>query len=498
MRVLVVASECFPLIKTGGLADVAGALPRALARLGHEVHIVVPGYPPVFERLRDTALVDTYSELYGGPARILRGRGPDDAVGVFVIDAPHLFGRDGHPYLSPDGTEWWDNGFRFAALAVVGRARAEGRANRRAARAGVGRERALGRLDGYRPDVVHAHDWQAGLTPAYLALDGRPRPASVMTVHNLAFQGQMPPGWLATLGLPSWSFGVDGVEYYGGIGFLKAGVYYADQVTTVSPTYALEVQGSLWGMGMDGLMRARASDLWGIVNGVDVEVWNPAADPNVVPGYDAASLDVRGAHKPALRGSLGLDQDAPGPLLAVISRLTWQKGMDVLLDAIGGIVAEGAQLVVLGSGDPGLEGAFRDAAAAHPGRVACVFGHDEGFAHRLLAGADAVLVPSRFEPCGLVQLQGLRYGCVPVVSRTGGLVDTVHDVDDHTHDATGFNFHAGDAGALIHAVQRVGAVFADPERWQELQRSGMARDSGWDAAARRYVEVYERAIAGRE
>lgn len=479
MHVLTVASECFPFVKTGGLADVAGALPAALAARGHRVETLIPGFPSVLERLRDAQIIDTYGELHGGPARVLAGRAEGAATTTLVVDAPHLFARQGHPYLGPDGSEWSDNGFRFAALAVVAR------------------ELAVGRVADFRPDVVHAHDWQAGLVPAYLAFDGRPRPATVMTVHNLAFQGQMPAAWLNALGLPAWAFRPDGFEYYGSIGFLKAGLYYADQLTTVSPTYALEIQGSLWGMGLEGLLAGRAGDLSGIVNGIDLQVWNPAGDPHVQPGYDADHLAVKGAHKAAVQARFNLERDPGRPLFCVISRLTWQKGMDVLLDALDGLIDAGGQLVVLGTGDAAMEERFRGAEAAHPGRIATWFGYDEGRSHQLQAGADAVVVASRFEPCGLTQLYGLRYGSVPVVARTGGLVDTVVDIDADPSHATGFVFDAGDPASLAAALRRVARVFAEPERWAALQRRGMAQDLGWDKAAGRYIEVYERALARR-
>ncbi len=477
MRVLVVASECYPLAKTGGLADVVGALAPALAALGHEVLTCVPGYPSVVAALDEAAEIDAYGELYGGPARVLRGRAA--GLDVAVVDAPHLFARAGHLYVGPDGEEWGDNGFRFAALAVVAR------------------ELALGRVPDLEVDVVHAHDWQAGLVPAYLALDPRPRPATVMTIHNLAFQGQMPPAWLGRLGLPAHAFAPDGVEYYGSVGYLKAGIYYADQITTVSPTYAREIQGALWGMGLEGLLRARADDLTGIVNGIDTGVWDPARDPLIEPHYDAGSLDRRGAHKAMLQARFGLDGDPARPLFAVISRLAWQKGTDLLVEALDGLVAAGGQLIILGSGDPGMVDRVAAAAAAHPGRVATWFGYDEERAHRLQAGADVIVVPSRFEPCGLTQLYGLRYGCVPLVASTGGLLDTVIDADADPGRANGFVFHAGDAGALRHAFARVAAAYGDPARWHALQRRGMEEDLGWTRAARRYVEVYERARAGR-
>ncbi len=477
MRVLVVASECYPLAKTGGLADVVGALPPALATLGHDVLTLVPGYPSVFAALGDAREIDTYAELYGGPARILRGRA--GGLDVAVVDAPHLFDRPGEPYVGPDGHEWDDNGFRFAALAVVAR------------------ELALGRVPEITVDVVHAHDWQSGLVPAYLALDPRARPASVMTIHNLSFQGQMPAAWLGRLGLPSHAFSPAGVEYYGSIGFLKAGLYYADQLTTVSPTYAREIQGSLWGMGMEGLLAERAGDLTGIVNGIDTTVWDPAADALVEPHYDAGTLERRAEHKAMVQARFGLEPDPQRPLFATVSRLAWQKGTDVLLEALDGLVAAGGQLAILGSGDPGMEQRCAAAASVYPGRVATWFGYDEALAHRLQAGADAMVVASRFEPCGLTQLYALRYGCVPVVAATGGLVDTVTDADADPEHGTGLVFAAGDADALRGAFHRAAALWQDRDRWRALQGRGMAADLGWERAARAYVAVYERALARR-
>jgi starch synthase len=477
MRVLAVASECYPLAKTGGLADVVGALPPALEALGHEVLTCVPGYPSVFAALGPADEIDAYGELYGGPARVLRGRAA--GLDVAVVDAPHLFDRPGQPYTGADGHEWDDNGFRFAALAVVAR------------------ELALGRVPAVTVDVVHAHDWQAGLVPAYLALDPRARPASVMTIHNLSFQGQMPAAWLGRLGLPAHAFSPAGVEYYGSVGFLKAGLYYADQLTTVSPTYAREIQGTLWGMGMEGLLAARAGDLTGIVNGIDTAIWDPATDALVDPRYDADTLERRAEHKAALQARFGLEETAERPLFAIVNRLSWQKGTDLLLEALDGLVGAGGQLVILGSGDPGMEGRCAAAASLYPGRVATWFGYDEALAHRLQAGADAIVVPSRFEPCGLTQLYALRYGCVPVVAATGGLVDTVSDADADEEGGTGFVFDAGDAGALREAFHRVAAAWRNRSWWRTLQRRGMARDLGWERAAGDYVGVYERAMARR-
>lgn len=478
MRILAVASEAFPYVKTGGLADVVGALPLALTELGHDVVTLIPGYPQVLATLGPAEVVDRYGELYGGPARILQKHRAWGEAGWMVVDAPHLFDRPGHPYRQASGAPWDDEAFRFAALAVVAR------------------EIGLGRLAAFQPDVVHAHDWQTGLVPAYLALDGRMGPATVMTVHNLAFQGQFTPDWLGALGLPASSFTVAGVEYYGGIGFLKAGLAYADKLTTVSPTYARDIQQDLWGMGLQGLLAARAADLAGIVNGIDTVHWNPADDPFVRPGYDADRLALRGQHKQALQAALGLEVRGDVPLFVVISRLAWQKGMDVLLAAVPALVEAGGQLAVLGSGEADLEGGFEAAGTHHRGRVAVRLGYDEPLAHRLHAGGDAVLVPSRFEPCGLTQLYGLRYGCVPVVAATGGLIDTVVDADEAAN-GTGFLVEAGRTDRLIDGMRRAIAVWRDPPRWQALQRRGMMQDLGWRRPAEAYLRVFEAALAKR-
>ena len=474
MRILTVVPECFPYVKTGGLADVASSLPRALAGRGHDVAILLPGYPAVLMAARSAEVVDRYDELYGGPARVLRVHGPPAEPCLLVVDAPHLFDRPGHPYLAPDQREWGDNAIRFAAVCVVGR------------------EIGVGRLADWRPDVVHAHDWQTGLVPAYLALDGRPRPATVFTVHNLGFQGQFTPEWLDLLGLPADAFAVAGVEYYGGIGFLKAGLYYADKITTVSPTYAREIQSVDWGMGLGGLLAGRAADLSGIVNGIDTDLWDPARDADVEPGYDATSLQVRDAHKAALQRLMQLDERADLTLFCAITRLTWQKGMDVLLPALPSLVASGGQLVMLATGDGRLEAGFVEAAVRHPGRIAVRIGHDESLAHRAQAGSDALLMPSRFEPCGLTQLQALRYGCVPVVARTGGLLDTVVDADEP--GGTGIMHDSGRTDRLIDAIQRTIALRRDQPRWRDLQVRGMGQDLSWARPARAYEGVYAAAL----
>ena len=473
LAVLSVASEIYPLVKTGGLADVAGALPGALAAEGVAMRTLVPGYRAVMAALREAGPVHRMPDLFGGPARILAGVA--GGLDLAVVDAPHLFDRPGNPYTGPDGRDWPDNPLRFAALA-------------RAA-ADIG----LGRTVLPRPDVVHAHDWQAGLAPAYLHYAGEPRPGTVVTVHNLAFQGQAPAALLGALGLPPASWAFDGVEYYGTIGYLKAGLQLADRITTVSPTYALEIRETEAGMGLDGLLRARASVLHGILNGIDTAVWDPAADPHLPAPFDARHLKPRALAATALRERMGLDPAGEGPLFGVVSRLSWQKGLDLLHAALPALVRAGAQLALLGAGEPALEDGFRAAAQAWPGRVACRIGYDEGLAHLVQAGSDALVVPSRFEPCGLTQLCALRYGAVPVVSRVGGLADTVIDANDMALAAgvaTGLQFAPVEQERLEAALLRAIALFHDRPVWRRLQKNGMSADVSWRLPARRYADLY--------
>ncbi len=475
MQILSVVSELYPLVKTGGLADVAGALPPALAREGAAVRSLLPGYPAVLAALAGAASVAEVPDLFGGPARILAGRA--HGLDLLAIDAPHLYAREGLPYTGPDGAEWPDNAFRFAALGLI------------AAR--IGR----GELGDYRPDIVHAHDWQAGLAPAYLSYGPGPRPGTVMTVHNLAFQGRFPPHLLPALFLPGGSYTIEGLEYYGGIGFLKAGLQLADRITTVSPSYAAEIATELGGMGLGGLLRARRPALSGILNGIDETVWNPATDEHLAARYDARHLETRGMNKAALQSRLGLDPVPDALLLGVVGRLTWQKGMDLLLDALEEAVVApaGIQLALLGAGDPAQESAFRAAAAAHPGRIGVEIGYDEALAHLIQGGCDALLVPSRFEPCGLTQLCALRYGTVPVVARVGGLADSVIDANEMALAAgvaTGLQFPPGTRDGLAAAVARTRALWQDRGAWPRLQRNGMASDVSWTVAARRYVALY--------
>lgn len=478
MRVLFVASECFPLIKTGGLADVVGSQPPVLAAAGCDVKVLLPGYRGVMAALGKARPLQTLKSLHGGPAKIRAAKSGD--LSVLALDAPHLYDRDGGPYTRPDGADWPDNHLRFAALS-------------RAA-AMIGTEG----IDGWVPDIVHAHDWQAGLVPVYLQNAKGQRPKSVFTIHNIAYQGTFPPGALADIDLPPTEFTPERLEFYGQVSFLKAGMVAADHVTTVSPTYAREIRTSDFGYGLEGVLNARAADLSGILNGIDEDVWNPKTDASLAANYSARNLKRREANRTALRKTFGLNDDPAAPLIAVVSRLAHQKGLDVLLDALPHITGRGGQFALLGSGDAGLESAYGIAAGRYPGQVGIRIGYDEALSHLIYGGADALVIPSRFEPCGLTQLYALRYGCVPVVARTGGLADTIIDANPAAIGqgaATGIQFTPVTAEALGFALERLFALFADKPAWRMIQTRAMSQDVGWSQSAERYLELY-RALTG--
>ena len=472
IEVLSVASEVYPLIKTGGLADVAGALPGALGGRGVTMRTLVPGYPAVMSKLGGGRVVREIDDLFGVPAKLIAAR--VEGLDVIVIDAPVLYDRPGNPYVSPDGWDWPDNWKRFAALGWVAA------------------ELAHGLVEGYHPQLLHCHDWQAGLAPAYIKFGPTSHIKTVMTIHNIAFKGFFGADIFGQLRLPPHAFEMGGVEFYGGISYLKSGMECADYVTTVSPNYADEIRTPEFGMGLEGLLNGRAETVVGILNGIDVEAWNPATDPALAQTYAANTIQARQANKLAVAEKFGLD-GADGPLFCVISRLTDQKGMDLLLQTVDGLVDLGARLAVLGSGDAALEDGFRAAWARHPGKVSIITGYNEQLSHLMQGGCDAILIPSRFEPCGLTQLYGLRYGCVPVVSRIGGLADTVIDANPAAlaaEVATGVVFDAGSAHALYEAIRRTVRLYHDDKVWKKIQRRGMKSDVSWDTSAARYAELY--------
>ena len=477
IKVLSVASEIFPLVKTGGLADVAGALPGALAPLGIEMHSLLPGYPAVLEKLTGVGTVASEQDFFGGAAQILAGVA--DGLKLFVLDAPHLFARAGNPYMAPNGVDWPDNPQRFAALSYAAFLLGQGAAA------------------GFVPDVVHAHDWQAGLTPAYMHYSEGGRPGTVMTVHNLAFQGLAPAGMLGELRLPASAFTTAGVEFYGHVSALKAGLQIADRITTVSPSYAAEICTPEGGAGLDGLLRERRDRLSGILNGIDTAIWDPSADPALPAHFTVGDLAGRSACKSALQARLGLAQNDAALVFGVVSRLSHQKGLDVLLEALDALLATGAQLAVLGSGDAALQDGFVREAASYPGQIGVMLGYDESLAHLIQAGSDAILVPSRFEPCGLTQLCALRYGALPVVSRVGGLADTVIDANEAARIAkvaTGVQFAPVSAPALRGAMARVAALWARPAEWAAMQGNAMRTDVSWTEPAKSYAELYRQLI----
>ena len=476
MRILHVASEIFPLVKTGGLADVVGSLPPALAKRGLDVRILLPGLPGVIHGMLGLKPVMRIGPVFGAATVTLSiGQLPDSHLPAYVIEAPFLYQREGNPYVGPDGHDWSDNHRRFGLLGWVAA------------------HLASGELDAdWIPDVVHAHDWHSGLAAAYVALNPGLKTPTVFTIHNLAFRGIFPMECHHDLGLPMRKLTPHGLEFHGKISFIKAGLIYSSKITTVSPSYAREICTPEFGCGLDGVLRDRGADLSGILNGVDYAVWNPA-DAKIASPYTVDSLNGKKACKLALQREFGLSSEARGPLFAVVSRLTSQKGMDLLLAALPELLREGGQLIVLGTGEGDLEAGFRYAASVNPDNVAVFIGYDESMSHRFMAGADILLVPSRFEPCGLTQLYALRYGTLPLVRRVGGLADTVVDVNDENlaaDRATGFLFEDAARHALGARIQEACEFYRNEPAWVQVQKRGMLQDFSWDDSAAHYEELY--------
>ncbi len=480
MKVLHVAAEVYPLVKTGGLADVVAALPVALAERGTDVRLLLPGLPAVMEGVQGARTIIDIGACFGAlRVRLLLARMPQTKLPVYVIDAPYLYRRGGSPYQDSQGSEWPDNLQRFALLGWVAAHLAADDADPQ-----------------WAPDVVHAHDWHAAMACAYMAEHGPTQAASVFTVHNLAFQGLFPMQDWSLLGVATRLLSPEGLEYHGQLSFMKAGLKFADRVTTVSPNYAREIATPEFGCGLDGVIRERGGQVSGILNGIDDALWNPATDPAIATLFDAERPQGKRDCKRALQTELGLTVDDKALLLTVISRLTAQKGLDLVLAAIPELVAAGVQFAVQGTGEPALEAAFRLAQQAHPGRVHVHIGYDEARAHRLVAGADVIAVPSRFEPCGLTQMYGLRYGTLPIVRRVGGLADTVVDADaTHIKDgsATGFTFDLAMVPAFERCVRRALATFEDAAAWRGLMHNAMSLPLGWAGPAHAYLELYEQA-----
>lgn len=469
LRVLHATPECAPWVKTGGLGDVSAALPSALAHLGHDVKLLLPAYAALRALVEGGHPLAEWGPHAAWPGGRLVHAGRHRGVDVLLLDCPALFDRPGGPYEDARG----DNAVRFAAFAHL------------AAR--------LASADSpwptWRPQVLHLHDWPAALAPAYLQRLPGPRAATVLTIHNLAFQGNFPLHLAEALALPAEWLHPEGIEFWHQISFLKAGVQFADALTTVSPTYAREILEPEQGCGFDGILRRRADRLVGILNGVDRALWDPATDPHLPARYDAQTLARKAVNKRVLQRRLGLAPHGAPMLFGLVGRLTHQKGIDLVVAVAPWLVARGAQLVVLGQGESAFEAALQEVARRHPGRVAVHLGFDEALAHLIEAGSDAFLMPSRFEPCGLNQLYSLAYGTVPVVRATGGLADTVHD------GRTGFVFEAAEPAALQAALARALDTYARPAAWRTLQHAGMAEDHGWPARAARYAALYESVLS---
>jgi starch synthase len=479
-KVLFVSSEVFPLIKTGGLADVSGSLPAALQHLGIDIRILMPGYTAVLNQLSDLQHITQLSNLpVIDQAELLLGTIADTQVKVIVIKAESLYERDGGPYADSHGQEWLDNPLRFGILAKVAALLSS----------------AQSPLSDWQPDIVHCNDWQTGLAPAYMKLVEHSTAKSVMSLHNMAFQGCYTPGWLSTLALPHANFSIEGYEYHGQLSFLKAGIFYADAISTVSPRYAQEIQTVAFGFGLEGLLAKRGHEIKGILNGIETDEWNPANDQYLSKPYTISNISGKKQVKKALQQALGLNNDASAPLLGVVSRLTHQKGLDMLLPCMQQLLDAGCQLALLGNGEKMLEQAFVDLAARNPGNVSVTIGYNEPLSHQVMAGSDIFIMPSRFEPCGLNQLYGLAYGTPPVVNATGGLADSVIDTDAASIEnktANGFVMIETSTGALLASINRALDVFRnDKKTWRKIQKNGMSQNLSWDKSALEYMALYE-------
>ena len=485
MKVLQVSAEIFPLLKTGGLADVAGALPRALMAAGCDVRLLLAGFAPILQDLQDATDLATCVTPWGDSVVLRQGHLASLGTQAYVIDAPALYERPGNPYEDAHHEPYADNYRRFALLGWM------------AARLGHGLDTA------WQPQVVHSHDWHAALAPAYLKF-ARVRQqghvGSIYTVHNLAYQGIFSAQHFAELGLPASAFSVEGIEFYGKLSFMKAGLYYADRISTVSPTYAREIQTAEQGCGLDGLLRARSDVLSGILNAIDEAVWNPATDKLIPFAYDPLNRAGKARCKTALQQEMGLAIESRSPLFGIVSRLTEQKGLHLVIAATKQLIARGGQLVVLGSGDKALEDALCLIAKTHPASVAVRLGYDETLAHRIFAATDVTLVPSRFEPCGLTQLYGFKYGSLPLVHRVGGLADTVVDCtleDLAEHKANGFVFEDFSDDGFSRALRRTFTLYASPGEWVAVATRAMQQACGWQPSAAKYLALYQQVASKR-
>ena len=477
-KILYVSSEAFPLVKTGGLADVAGSLPPALLKKSQDVRLLLPAYPEVLTKIRHRK-VRSASSYYGLDLEIIETRLPGSNVTVWLVDCPALFDRPGGPYADEHGQEWQDNALRFAVFC----------------HAAVDISLNKLQLD-WQPDVVHCNDWQTGLVPALLSLQAE-RPVTVFTIHNLAYQGVFSQHTFTDLNLPDELWHIDGLEFYGQLSFIKGGLAYADIITTVSPRYAIEILQPEFGCGLDGLLNTRATDLTGILNGIDEKLWNPGSDNYLKQKYNRLSLSKKSVNKTELQKELSLPVDAAIPMVGMIGRLVEQKGLEIFIQSLPGLLSLPVQIVILGSGDPHYESQLTKWARKQPDRLRIIIGYDESLAHRIEAACDIYLMPSTFEPCGLNQLYSRRYGTLPIVTHVGGLVDTVTDASEENIDngkANGFVLQYHTKISLITAVLRALALYQKPDLWRQLQITAMSGNFSWETSAEHYIKLYQQAL----
>lgn len=472
-KILFVTSEAHPFIKTGGLADVSGSLPKALAELGQDIKIIMPYYQAI----------KTFSKVYvrcslridNRDINILETHMPGSLIAVWLVDCPEFFQQAGNPYVDELGNPWRNNAERFALLCQIAVEVAMNRAQ----------------LD-WQADIVHCNDWQTGLVPALLSLEDK-RPACIFTIHNLAYQGLFPSSVLTSLNLPGQLWQPEGLEFHSMLSFIKGGLVYADRITTVSPSYAQEIQSAEFGYGLEGLLSHRNERLLGIINGIDVNEWNPETDSYLHKHYNSNTLNQKQENKTALQNQLSLPINNNIPLIGLISRLVEQKGIDLILDCLPELLTMPVQVVLLGSGDKVYEQKLHSLMDLHPGKMSITLGYNEALAHLIEAGADIFLMPSRFEPCGLNQMYSQRYGTIPIVRKTGGLADTVIDSIPETianNTATGVVFNAANASALMEAIKRTLILYDMCDIWEDMQKNAMSADFSWQQSAKQYLALY--------
>jgi starch synthase len=479
MQILHVCSEMYPLLKTGGLADICYALPQEQIKHGHNVRILLPGFPSIINNLTSLKLISQINTKFSDtPVKLLQAQLANSDLIIYIIDAPNLYNRSGNPYVDSNNIEYGDNYLRFALLGYIAYKLAD-------------------KLDtNWQPQLVHAHDWHAGLAAAYIKANNLTT-KTVFTIHNLAYQGIFPATIFTLLGLPTQFFALDGCEYYGRVSFLKAGLYFSDSITTVSKNYAQEIQTAEQGCGLDGLLQAKAEHLYGILNGIDEKQWNPEHDNLIAFKYAVNRLSLKKKNKTFLQQKLNLTIQKDKPLFIVISRLTEQKGMHLILNCVAEILKRKGQLVILGTGDSQLENKFKQLALQHKDSIHVNLGFDEQYAHTLIAAGDVIIVPSRFEPCGLTQLYGLKYGTLPLVRNIGGLADTVVDssienLDDNV--ATGFIFEKFNEHDFTQAIKRAFVLYKDEIMWRQVQRTAMKQDFSWHNSVNEYLNLYQKLI----